>query len=73
MFKELKAYMEQIHATGRKLFVQLTAGFGRSFAITDQLSILLRNKALGTLAKPLWTLRSCVLLPVSSPPAGPRM
>ena len=53
MFKELKAYMEQIHATGAKLFVQLTAGFGRSFAITDQLSILLRNKALGTLAKPI--------------------
>lgn len=53
MFKELKAYMDQIHATGAKLFVQLTAGFGRSFAITDHLSILLRNKALGTLAKPI--------------------
>lgn len=53
MFKELKTYMDRLHATGAKLFVQLTAGFGRSFAITDSLSILLKNKALGTLAKPI--------------------
>jgi 2-enoate reductase len=53
MFKELKTYMDQIHATGAKLFVQLTAGFGRSFAITDSLSILLKNKVLGTLSKPI--------------------
>lgn len=53
MFKELKTYMEKLHATGAKLFVQLTAGFGRSFAITDNLSILLKNKALGTIAKPI--------------------
>lgn len=53
MFKDLKVYMEQLHATGAKLFVQLTAGFGRSFAITDSLSILLKNKMLGTIAKPV--------------------
>lgn len=53
MFKKLKAYMDQLHTTGAKLFVQLTAGFGRSFAITDSLSILLKNKALGTIAKPI--------------------
>lgn len=53
MFQKLKAYMEQFHTTGAKLFVQLTAGFGRSFAITDSLSILLKNKALGAVAKPI--------------------
>lgn len=53
MFRKLKAYMEQFHTTGAKLFVQLTAGFGRSFAITDSLSILLKNKALGAVAKPI--------------------
>ena len=37
MFKKLKNYMEEFHKTGAKLFVQLTAGFGRSFAITDSL------------------------------------
>lgn len=53
MFKKLKVYMDELHATGAKLFVQLTAGFGRSFAITDSLSILLKNKALGAIAKPI--------------------
>ena len=53
MFRQLKPYMEEIHATGAKLFVQLTAGFGRSFAITEDLKILLKNKALGTIAKPI--------------------
>lgn len=53
MFRQLKPYMEEIHTTGAKLFVQLTAGFGRSFAITEDLKILLKNKALGTIAKPI--------------------
>lgn len=53
MFRQLKPYMEEIHATGAKLLVQLTAGFGRSFAITEDLKILLKNKALGTIAKPI--------------------
>ena len=53
MFRQLKPYMEEIHATGAKLFVQLIAGFGRSFAITEDLKILLKNKALGTIAKPI--------------------
>ena len=52
MFRELKSYMTEFHKTGAKLFVQLTAGFGRSFAITDSLVLLLKNKLLGTLAKP---------------------
>ena len=52
-FKKLKAYMDEIHKTGAKLFIQLTAGFGRSFAVTDALCLLLNNKVLGTLAKPI--------------------
>ena len=53
MFKKLKVFMDEIHKTGAKLFVQLTAGFGRSFAITDSLTILAKNKVLATLAKPI--------------------
>ena len=53
MFKELKAFMEQIHATGAKLFVQLTAGMGRSWAITDHIAPLHKNKFLRTLIKPV--------------------
>lgn len=53
MFRDLKAYMTEFHKTGAKLFVQLTAGFGRSFAITEALTVLLKNKAVGALAKPV--------------------
>ena len=34
MFDELKVFMDEIHKTGAKLFIQLTAGMGRSWAIT---------------------------------------
>ncbi len=51
-FKDLKKFMVEYHKTGSKLFVQLTAGFGRSFAISHLIELLGSNKVLGTLAKP---------------------
>ncbi len=51
-FDELADFMDEIHATGAKMFVQLTAGFGRSFALTGPLAMLAKNKALGTLVRP---------------------
>ncbi len=53
MFKELKPFMEEIHKTGAKLFVQMTAGMGRSWAITDSLVMLHKNPVLRTIAKPI--------------------
>lgn len=53
MFRELKPYMEEIHQTGAKLFVQLTAGMGRSWGISDQVLPLHKNPILRTLAKPI--------------------
>lgn len=52
VWKDLKLFMDEIHKTGAKLFIQLTAGFGRSFAISKPLCMLLNNKVVGTLAKP---------------------
>ena len=51
-FRKLKPYMEEIHKTGAKLFVQLTAGFGRSFALSDLLALPIKNKFVGALMKP---------------------
>ena len=51
-FKELAAFMEEFHKTGAKLFIQLTAGFGRSMAINDIMIKALKNKTVGTLMKP---------------------
>ena len=57
MFQELKPFMEEIHETGAKLFVQLTAGMGRSWAITDHLVMLHNNPVLATIAKPIIDVR----------------
>ena len=51
-FKELAGFMDEIHATGAKMFVQMTAGFGRSFALTAPLAMLAKNKTLNKVAKP---------------------
>ena len=52
-FKQLKEFMEEFHKTGCKLFIQLTAGFGRSLAINDLMVKLSEKKALGALMKPI--------------------
>ena len=53
MFKELKVFMDEIHATGAKLFIQLTAGMGRSWAITELVGPLHKNKFTRALVKPI--------------------
>ncbi|MBR5474918.1 MAG: FAD-dependent oxidoreductase [Lachnospiraceae bacterium] len=53
MFDELKVFMDEIHKTGAKLFVQLTAGMGRSWAITDHVAPLHKNKVLRAITKPV--------------------
>ncbi len=53
MFKELKVFMEEIHKTGAKLFVQLTAGMGRSWAITELIAPLHKNRFTRALIKPI--------------------
>ena len=53
MFDELKEFMDEIHATGAKLFVQLTAGMGRSWAITELVGPLHKNKITRAIMKPI--------------------
>ena len=53
MFDELKVFMDEIHKTGAKLFVQLTAGMGRSWAITELVAPLHKNKFTRALVKPI--------------------
>ena len=53
MFDELKVFMEEIHKTGAKLFIQLTAGMGRSWAITELVGPLHKKKFTRALIKPI--------------------
>lgn len=56
MYEDLKAWMPEFHKTGAKLFVQLTAGFGRSFTISEMMETLYTNPVLKTLSKPFMNL-----------------
>ncbi len=56
MYKELAAWMPEFHKTGAKLFVQLTAGFGRSFTVSTMMETLYNNPVLRVLSKPVMDL-----------------
>lgn len=53
MFVELKDFMDEIHKTGAKLFVQLTAGMGRSWAIPTPLVMIHNTPVVRDLIKPI--------------------
>ena len=53
MFDDLAEFMDEIHKTGAKLFVQLTAGMGRSWAITELVAPLHKNEFTRKLIKPI--------------------
>ncbi len=53
MFDDLKEFMDEIHKTGAKLFIQLTAGMGRSWAITELIAPMHKNKFTRALLKPV--------------------
>ncbi len=56
MFEELKEFMEEIHKTGAKLFVQITAGMGRSWAIPTPLVMLHNMPVVRDLIKPIFNI-----------------
>ena len=56
MYDDLAKWMPEFHKTGAKLFVQLTAGFGRSFTVSEVMETLYNNKALRVLSKPFMDL-----------------
>ena len=67
MFKELADFMVEIHKTGAKLFVQLTAGFGRAMALTGPMALLASHKVLNTIAKPVMDAEFLTAAPSVSP------
>ena len=73
MFRQLKDFMEEIHATGAKLFVQLTAGMGRAWGISDEvLPIHEKPGAEACWQSPFWTPTISWPAPARCPPAGRR-
>ena len=51
MYRDLAGWLPEFHKTGAKLFVQLTAGFGRSFTISEAMEKLYSNRMLRKASK----------------------
>lgn len=56
MYKDLAAWMPEFHKTGAKLFVQLTAGFGRSFTVSSMMEMLYTTPVVNVISKPVMNL-----------------
>ncbi len=67
MFKKLKKFMVEFHKTGAKMFVQLTAGFGRSMAVNEVMEKIYKNKILNVLAKPILNVERLCKAPSDTP------
>ena len=70
MFRELKPYMEQIHATGAKLFVQLTAGMGGPGASRTRCCRCTKIPCCAHWPSPSWTPTTSWPAPARCLPAG---
>ena len=66
-FKELKAFMDEFHKTGAKMFIQITAGFGRSFAVSELMEKLYTNRVLRVLSKPVLDIDRLNAAPSANP------
>ena len=67
MYKDLAKWMPEFHKTGAKLFIQLTAGFGRSFTIDHLMETLYTNKVLRAVSKPIMDLDKITAAPSPTP------
>ena len=67
MYQDLKKWMPEFHKTGARLFVQLTAGFGRSFAVSELMEKLYVNPALRAASKPFMDLDKITASASASP------
>lgn len=67
MYKDLANWMPEFHKTGAKLFIQLTAGFGRSFTISPMMETLYTNPFLKVVSKPFMNLDKITATASASP------
>ena len=57
MYQKLSTFMDELHTTGAKLFIQITAGMGRSFAIPTSMVKLHNLPVIRDLIKPIFDIQ----------------
>lgn len=67
MYDDLKKWIPEFHKTGAKLFIQLTAGFGRSFTVSEMMEMLYTNPVLRKVSKPFMDLDKITASASASP------
>ncbi|NLJ93995.1 MAG: FAD-dependent oxidoreductase [Clostridiaceae bacterium] len=67
MYQDLAQWLPEFHKTGAKLFIQLTAGFGRAFTISEMMETLYTNRVLRFLSKPVMDLDRITAAPSPLP------
>lgn len=68
VFKPVKPLMDEIHSYGAKVFIQLGAGWGRAFVLSNGMTKLIDNKVLGALAKPVLNMDKLMVAPDAGSP-----
>ena len=66
-FDQLKDYMEEFHKTGAKIFIQMTAGFGRAMALTSMMTLLGQNDIVNKIASPIMDPQYLTAAPSDTP------
>jgi len=67
MYRKLKPFMEEIHKNGSKMFVQLTAGFGRSMGLNSLMEKMCLNKTIGAILSPVFNMKWINAAPSATP------
>ena len=67
-FDKLKDFMDEMHrTTDAKMFVQLTAGFGRAFSVSAPMEMMVSNPILKAISKPIFDVERLCAAPSVMP------
>ena len=66
-FDQLKEFMDEFHKTGAKMFIQMTAGFGRAMALTEMMTMLGKNDIVNKIASPIMDPQYLTAAPSATP------
>ncbi|MBR4551254.1 MAG: FAD-dependent oxidoreductase [Oscillospiraceae bacterium] len=68
VFEPIKPFMDQLHSYDAKLFLQISAGWGRSYVVGGIFQKALDSRILGTLGKPLLNMDNIMVAPDEGEP-----
>ena len=68
VFEPIKPFMDELHSYGSRLFLQISAGWGRSFVLGGPFRKALDSKFVGTIMKPVLNMNDIMIAPDEGAP-----